>query len=316
MRNTNLNDEDIKIIKSYINDGYSDSEIYRLADYTIKQIEYVRKFWDYDKDSNLYYSTSKDNRIFSDNTVNVFCKFLEQGCSNECLYEIFQLWHKVTRESFYKFCYRLRNKETCTYITKNYDIPLKPTRPYKSKFPNKDFISIEYEDTNKITKLGGDDNKIVNKKDLAEIDKIKTQEAIKRKQEELKARNDLTNNIKLKENTNENRGVSQISPKRPDTNDYTVTTVIDQRSSIYSEKTDNDVLRSQINKEKLPNSIVNRICVLIAEGDSDKYISSITNVSESDISAIRNGSEYINISRRYGIIPSDKKNEIIQYYKN
>lgn len=312
MSNRNLDNEDIEIIKSYIDDGYSDNEIYELADYTIEQIKYVRKIDKYAKDDS--YSRVKGNRMFSDQTINVFCKFLDQGCSNENLYDIFQLWHKIKRESFYKFCDKLRRKETYTHITKNYDIPLKPTRPYESKFLDKDFVDTEYEEIKKITKSEYDESKRLQRKKSAELDRIKTQEAIKRKEEELKAKENSTNKVKPKESPKpKNISESSTNPiesKVSNDKHTAMPTTTSQKLRIEDEQTGDDAVYSQISSGKLPNSIVNRICKLIMNGFSDSYISHVIGVSQSEISAIRNGTEYVDISKKHGIIPSKQKDNI------
>lgn len=319
MSNRNLDNEDIEIIKSYIEDGYSDNEIYELADYTIDQIKYVRKIDKYAKDDS--YSRTKGNRMFSDQTINVFCKFLDQGCSNENLYDIFQLWHKIKRESFYKFCDKLRRKETYTHITKNYDIPLKPTRPYESKFLDKDFADTDYKEIKEVIKSDYEDTKRLQRKKSAELDRIKTQEAIKRKEEELKTKENSTNKVKPKENpkpknVNENNSVKPIETKASNEDKQPImpTTTI-PKFSINNEQTADDAVYSQISSGKLPNSIVNRICKLIMNGLSDSYISYVIGVSQSEISAIRNGTEYVDISKKHGIIPSKQKDNISDLIK-
>lgn len=312
--NRNIDNEDINIIESYIKDGYTDNEICELADYTIDQINFVRNIDSYKKEDS--YSRIKGNKTFSDQTVNVFCKFLDQGCSNENLYDIFQLWHKITRKSFYDFCDRLRHKKTYTNITSNYNIPLIPTRPYESKFLDKDFVDTEYEEIKKASKYDYEEAKKLQRKKSIELDKIKTQEAIKRKEKELKSKENITNNIIPKESTKTNKNSKRNEPKSFIENEnHEISMNTNRKIHIDDEKTGDDAIYSQLSSGTLPNSIVNRVCRLIMNGFSDKYISNIIGVNESEISSIRNSTDYVSISKKYGIIPSKQKDSISDLIK-
>ena len=292
MSNNNvfIEEEDIDIIKSYIKDGYTDSEIIELADYTIDQIKYVRKINTYSQ-----YTRDKGNKTFSDQTVNVFCKFLNQGCSNENLYDLFQLWNKITRKSFYVFCQKLRTKKIYTNITKNYNIPTTPTIPYESKFLDKDFVEIDLEHYKNDKYL--DEVKSLQRKKSAELDRIKTREAIKRKENEEKSKAKKKQASELKKTKDTKKVVNKI---HDDNVSFT--------TKLESEKTANDILFSHLNcDDVLPDTIVNKICQLIKNGLDDNKIATIIGVSEKCIHSIRDGKEYTDISKHYGIMSSDKK---------
>ena len=308
----NLDNEDIEIIRSYINDGYTDNEICELADYTIDQVKYAKRINTYKKEDS--YSRLKGNKTFSDQTVNVFCKFLNQGCSNEELYDIFHLWNKISRKYFYTFCEKLRNKKAYTYITENYDIPLLPTKTYESKFSDKDFIDVEFEEIKSAAKFNYEESKRLQRKKSAELDRIKTQEAIKRMEEELKAKEKSTNNVKAKEKTNDIKEDKKKVSKAE--NKISAESTIVNTNSAIIENTGDDATYSQINRDFLPRSTVNMICKLISNGYTDSYISNKLSVPKSEVSSIRNGKEYVYISKNYGIIPSKKKDAISDLIKS
>lgn len=131
-----LSNDDFEIISSYLKDGYTFKDIENIVGYTENEILYVKNNM-YSNGNNKVYTRGK----FTLNTVNVFCKLLQKGHSPTQIYDLFQLWNKISRKDFNKFCQSLRRKEIYVDLLEYYNIPARSTIKYESNLLDKDYIN-------------------------------------------------------------------------------------------------------------------------------------------------------------------------------
>ena len=88
--------------------GYSNEEISETLGVSIEDVNNVR----------ISCVRTPTKNKFSKTCINVFCKFLERGISDEQLYQLFRLRKKCKKEDFCMLCQKLRKGQIHTDITR------------------------------------------------------------------------------------------------------------------------------------------------------------------------------------------------------
>lgn len=273
----------INDIKLFVKNGYSNDEIREILDVSDEEINNIRISY------MRVNSPSKDK--FSRTCINVFCKFLERGISNEQLYDLFRLRKKCKREEFYILCQNLREGKVYTDITSQYNIPMEPTvtldlDKYKksksetSKSSNKDL----YEEKREIARKKREkQQRLVN-------------EAIERKEKEDKERVERKKKLaKIKAEKEKNKVVISV-PKTEDITDL----YKDEPLPVL------DTTPSSVQSDDK----INRVCSLLNLGYPYDEIQKVTSVPVLTISRIHNGEAFTDISAKYGIISKNNQDRM------
>lgn len=129
-----MQSDDIIAIVSYLRDGYTSNDIQRIAGYTADDIEEVKSLY-MPINSQKIISKELSEELFDEKTINVFCKFLSKGATDNQVYDIFGLHKKCTRKEFHDLCYGLRHGILYNEITSKYKIPKRGNTGYKSPYP-------------------------------------------------------------------------------------------------------------------------------------------------------------------------------------
>lgn len=280
-----LTNDDILCIRSYLKDGYSISEIEEVSGYTYDDIINVKN--DVQIKIPKPKSKLKGPDGFSDSVVRVICTFLEQGATDDQAYDALLLYKKAySRKRFHKLCSKLRNKTYYLNIIKDFNIPKEPTSDYTSPY-----INYTYDDPDRV-KVHFTADSIKEKKELRrrkeEMDKKRTAEAIARHEREVKEREEYRKKI------------SSQKPK-PDTIIKPITV-----PPPAQEVTAEDVLPKFNNTTTVGKTVADKItdvCVMLQKDISIDIISNLTELPRSVIINVKEGKEYTEISKRFGIVP-------------
>lgn len=124
---------DIIAIASYLKDGYTPNDIQRVAGYSKEEIDMVKTLY-MPINSQEIISKELSNDLFDKKTINIFCKFLSKGATDNQVYDIFGLHKKCTRGEFHKLCTDIRYGNKYQDISSQYKIPKKGTSGYKSPY--------------------------------------------------------------------------------------------------------------------------------------------------------------------------------------
>lgn len=292
-----LTRDDVLCIRSYLNDGYSISEIEEVSGYTRDEIMDVKNIMRSQVKSTHKKCIVKGPDGFSDKVIKVICVILEKGVTDDEAYDTMLLYTTpYSRKRFHTLCNKLRNGIYYEHITKEFNIPKEPTSTYVSPFLN----TTNY-DPDKVKKFCTEES-IEERKEAKrrkeELDKRRTEEAIARHERELKER---ANKKKI------------LSPKTP-------TKVVQPVNipAVVKETTAEDVLPKF---DSLPStvSIRNKIrdtCIMLSKNIPVNLISSQTGIDAKTIEDIKCGKAYTDISKKYGIVPQSLRGDLMNILKD
>lgn len=155
---------DIIAIASYLKDGYTSNDIQRVAGYSEEEINMVKTLY-MPINSQEIISKELSDDLFDKKTINVFCKFLAKGATDNQIYDIFGLHKKCTRSEFHKLCTDIRYGKKYQDISSQYKIPKRGNSGYKSPYTIircKKQIAKTKEPDLSFIKHDEEDNKIMN----------------------------------------------------------------------------------------------------------------------------------------------------------
>lgn len=315
----------INDIKLFVKKGYSNEEIKEILDVSDDDINNVRI-------SYMHIDTPPKNK-FSKNCINVFCKFLDRGISDEQLYDLFNLRKKCKREEFYKLCQSLRKGEIHKDITSQYNIPIEPyvtldldrykkDKPQKKKNIPKKVDKTPQEQVREIARKKREkENRIIAEAiERKEKEDIERAEYKKRMIEKKKEEED--SKTKLEQESTELFG----SMREPT---YEEQKCINRYIDNISVNTGVNFNRDQKIPEEEPlpvldttptninhDSKIHKVCTLLNKGYSYEQIQKVTGVPISTITRIHNGEAFTDISVKYGILSKETRQKMQSIFKD
>lgn len=277
--------------------GYSNEEISETLGVSTEDVNNVR----------ISCVRTPTKNKFSKTCINVFCKFLERGISDEQLYQLFRLRKKCKKEDFCMLCQKLRKGQIHTDITSQYNIPLEPTvtldldkyetpkaKPKKPKTFNEDLYAERREIAKKKRekekqaiaeaqerKRKEDEEKAEMARKLAEVEAAKKAEEEKKKEEAKKLAKEA-----------QEKSIHMQIPEKP-------LPVL-------------DTTPSNINSDEK----IHKVCTLLNKGYTYDEIQKLTSIPVSTIIRIHDGEAYTDISAKYGIISKKTRERMKSLFKD